>query len=245
MPEPTSPLTPEPVTRTLTWDPEITSPPPHPDSDLRTRTLKWDVEANPQWTTSPVASSDHGLVAPSTQASQSTSDDTDSSAEIANAERIVLRNRRLKILATVVSGWLGSSWVFMLAEPDWTYSDAVYFSFVTTTTIGYGDLVLTRSWAFEFWYLYVFNGVTTFAYATSLIGDAWSSHLARVAAARHEKRVTRSPSKRVRAADPADGSEAAHESEDEVEHSHVRPEEDDGLDGEGDDRLGGADADED
>mmetsp|Transcript_2503 Transcript_2503/g.4678 ORF Transcript_2503/g.4678 Transcript_2503/m.4678 type:complete len:433 (-) Transcript_2503:22-1320(-) len=57
------------------------------------------------------------------------------------------------IFTILIFVFLGA--IFFALNEDWTYLDAVYWSFVTTTTVGYGDLSLEKesSRLFSFFYI--------------------------------------------------------------------------------------------
>ncbi|KAJ1343498.1 hypothetical protein BSLG_001940 [Batrachochytrium salamandrivorans] len=67
--------------------------------------------------------------------------------------------------------WLASAGIFWRLETEWTYSEAVYFCFVTMTGIGFGDLVPRRPWAIEYWYFFILNAVAIVGYMVSMMGD--------------------------------------------------------------------------
>ncbi|KAF9934032.1 Potassium channel [Linnemannia zychae] len=51
------------------------------------------------------------------------------------------------------------------------------FKFVTLTTVGFGDMAPTEPGSIEFWNIYVFLGLTVFAYILSLFSDTMASHI--------------------------------------------------------------------
>ena len=65
-----------------------------------------------------------------------------------------------KVLIWILAWWICSSVIFTLLEEGWTLVDGLYFTFETMTTIGYGDLSLRSPLSWEFWYLFIFNGVS-------------------------------------------------------------------------------------
>ncbi|KAF9136924.1 Potassium channel [Mortierella sp. GBA39] len=72
--------------------------------------------------------------------------------------------------------WFGGAGVFCAFEP-WTYLESLYFCFVTLTTIGFGDYVPTQPGAIEFWNVYVFVGLSVFAYILSLSSESMASQI--------------------------------------------------------------------
>ena len=80
--------------------------------------------------------------------------------------------------------------VFHFIE-NWSYLNAYYFSVVTLTTVGYGDLTPTTPFGRFFTTLYIFVGVgiiATFAQAIVKRGGKRMAHKAEI---RHERRETR------------------------------------------------------
>jgi hypothetical protein len=84
--------------------------------------------------------------------------------------------RRAAVLATLVflmslAGYLESGlWAgfYLLVDALPTFEDAIYFSLVTFTTLGYGDITLDEKWrvlaAFE-----AANGIIMFGWTTAII----------------------------------------------------------------------------
>ncbi|KAJ3106433.1 Potassium channel [Phlyctochytrium bullatum] len=116
----------------------------------------------------------------------------DDAAEVKKAERYKLYS----MMGIILAWWLVSAKIFEVCEPDWTYMDALYFTFVTMTTIGYGDLVPTSPWSWEFWNVFVFTGIATFAFLLTLIQARYVSRFAK-AEERVERRVARRRERRL------------------------------------------------
>ncbi|KAF8943171.1 Potassium channel [Haplosporangium gracile] len=72
--------------------------------------------------------------------------------------------------------WFGGAGVFCAFEP-WTYLESLYFCFVTLTTIGFGDYVPKQPGSIEFWNVYVFVGLSVFAYILSLSSESMASQI--------------------------------------------------------------------
>ncbi|GJJ69946.1 potassium channel subfamily K, other eukaryote [Entomortierella parvispora] len=72
--------------------------------------------------------------------------------------------------------WFGGAGVFCALE-NWTYLEALYFCFVTLTTIGFGDYVPNEPGSIEFWNIYVFVGLSVFAYILSLSSESMASQI--------------------------------------------------------------------
>lgn len=64
--------------------------------------------------------------------------------------QIITRSGVIRMAVTLALSWLGSAAVFCLLEPDWTFMDAIYFTFATQLTIGFGDLVPETAVSFIF-----------------------------------------------------------------------------------------------
>ncbi|CAO3636449.1 unnamed protein product [Cunninghamella echinulata] len=73
--------------------------------------------------------------------------------------------------------WFGGAALFCLLEKDWSYLDALYFTFVTQSTIGFGDLVPQTTLAQEFWFIYIIISIAVAAYFVSLFGNILAEKL--------------------------------------------------------------------
>lgn len=85
--------------------------------------------------------------------------------------RIIRRNFRLLALATVAAITTGAVFMHFQEKLDWV--DAVYFSVVSLTTVGYGDIVpkTDAGKIFVCFYLLVGIGIIA-AFASNLIKNA-------------------------------------------------------------------------
>ncbi|KAK3811768.1 MAG: hypothetical protein J3Q66DRAFT_390310 [Benniella sp.] len=88
---------------------------------------------------------------------------------------MVKRKMIVRMIALWIVFWFGGAGVFCAFE-EWTYLESLYFCYVTLTTIGFGDYVPTEPGSIEFWNIYVFIGLTIFAYILSLFSESMSSH---------------------------------------------------------------------
>mmetsp|Transcript_19060 Transcript_19060/g.35522 ORF Transcript_19060/g.35522 Transcript_19060/m.35522 type:complete len:650 (-) Transcript_19060:61-2010(-) len=98
--------------------------------------------------------------------------DSGTSDVTSNVEGIPYAKYRRKIifylLLVVVTIFAGS--VFYMYNEDWTFVNALYFSFIATMTIGYGDPVLQNPSSRTFSIFYVFFSVVVIAMALGNIG---------------------------------------------------------------------------
>jgi hypothetical protein len=78
-------------------------------------------------------------------------------------------NRYIFICVVIVYWFIGAL-MFMLLE-GWTFIDALYFTWTTLTTIGYGDLTPTNAAAWEFWMYYVYVAIAQFAVIIGMLAD--------------------------------------------------------------------------
>lgn len=74
------------------------------------------------------------------------------------------------IMVSMVVYWVGSSIIFSIAEPEWSFFSSFYFTFVSFTTIGLGDLATKR----HPFYVIMFVGLGIFAAAID-IGVEWAT----------------------------------------------------------------------
>ncbi|KAG0004475.1 Potassium channel [Entomortierella chlamydospora] len=72
--------------------------------------------------------------------------------------------------------WFGGAGIFCAFE-SWTFLQSLYFCFVTLTTIGFGDYVPQEPGSIEFWNVYVFIGLSVFAYILSLSSESMAQHI--------------------------------------------------------------------
>jgi hypothetical protein len=72
--------------------------------------------------------------------------------------------------------WIGSALIFSFLE-EWSIIDGVYFTFVTMTTIGYGDLKLNNPISWEFWYFFIFNAVSIITFVIEGFGHDFGIRL--------------------------------------------------------------------
>ncbi|XRB22260.1 potassium channel [Pseudoscourfieldia marina] len=89
---------------------------------------------------------------------------------LVEADRVLLVERT-KLYAGCFLGigvFISGSVFFWISEKDWNYTEALYFTFITLTTIGLGDYTPKES-NYPLWYLYVIIGLGTFAYALTSV----------------------------------------------------------------------------
>ncbi|CAO3564209.1 unnamed protein product [Mortierella alpina] len=89
---------------------------------------------------------------------------------------MVKRKMILRMVAIWIFMWFGGAGIFCVFEP-WTYLESLYFCFVTLTTIGFGDYVPNEPGSIEFWNVYVFVGLSVFAYILSLSSESMASQI--------------------------------------------------------------------
>ncbi|KAI8345397.1 hypothetical protein B0O80DRAFT_284783 [Mortierella sp. GBAus27b] len=95
--------------------------------------------------------------------------------EEVRVKTMVKRKMILGMIVLWLLFWFGGAGVFCAFE-KWTFLESLYFCYVTLTTIGFGDYVPNEPGSIEFWNIYVFIGLTIFAYILSLFSESMSSH---------------------------------------------------------------------
>ncbi|KAF9913283.1 Potassium channel [Linnemannia zychae] len=89
---------------------------------------------------------------------------------------VVKRKMIVRMVCIWIVMWFGGAGIFCIFEP-WTYLESLYFCFVTLTTIGFGDYVPKEPGSIEFWNVYVFVGLSVFAYILSLSSESMASQI--------------------------------------------------------------------
>jgi hypothetical protein len=84
-------------------------------------------------------------------------------------DRKKLQKRIFSLLAIVIVLLIGSTLVYSRLE-GWSFIDSLYFSTVTLTTIGYGDLTPSHDVSKLFTIFFVLSGVAIMLYTLSTLG---------------------------------------------------------------------------
>ncbi|KAG0238642.1 Potassium channel [Mortierella sp. GBA43] len=90
---------------------------------------------------------------------------------------LVKRKMIVRMMFVWIGMWFGGAGIFCAFEQSWTFLESLYFCFVTLTTIGFGDYVPTQPGAIEFWNVYVFVGLSVFAYILSLSSESMAAQI--------------------------------------------------------------------
>ncbi|KAF9963918.1 hypothetical protein BGZ70_007102 [Mortierella alpina] len=91
-------------------------------------------------------------------------------------KKVVKRKMIVRMLCIWIVLWFGGAGVFCAFE-KWSFLESLYFCYVTLTTIGFGDYVPSEPGSIEFWNIYVFIGLTIFAYILSLFSESMAAHI--------------------------------------------------------------------
>jgi voltage-gated potassium channel len=86
-----------------------------------------------------------------------------------DGEKKKLRHKIFSLLAVVFVLLIGSSIMYSHLE-GWSFIDSLYFSTVTMTTIGYGDLTPSTPTSKLFTIFFVLSGVAVMLYTLSTLG---------------------------------------------------------------------------
>ncbi|KAJ3331819.1 hypothetical protein HDU76_002120 [Blyttiomyces sp. JEL0837] len=132
---------------------------------------------------------------------KSETEDTESSSGTLEMDLEVDQRFRQIFEMRKMRKWLIAANIFQALEPTWSYLDSLYFCFVTITTLGYGDFVPSNPWSWEFFNIYIFSSVASFASILSLlserIGSRFAEAAARVELRRKEKEEVRRKKKEM------------------------------------------------
>ena len=93
----------------------------------------------------------------------------------------VWRDPETKALPIIVAALLLSGTIFYWSVEDWTLVQALYFSVVTLTTVGYGDLTPTSDFSRIFTIIYIFIGIGVLVAFLSSLGHHYIRHKVEVA----------------------------------------------------------------
>ncbi|MBW2997711.1 potassium channel family protein, partial [Candidatus Woesearchaeota archaeon] len=107
--------------------------------------------------------------------------------------RVSFRTKVLLAVFTVLVLIIVGTVVYRVLE-GWGFVDSAYFTMITLTTIGYGDLVPTTAASKMFTAFFAFAGVAVFLFALSILADYYFGQRAQSL----EKQVKRVSDKAMR-----------------------------------------------
>jgi hypothetical protein len=81
--------------------------------------------------------------------------------------------RRLIVAVSVVIGYLSFGTVAFHQLEGWRYFDAFYFSSITLTTVGYGDLLPTTDASKLLAVIYAFSGISIIFYSVGIMAQKY------------------------------------------------------------------------
>jgi hypothetical protein len=102
-----------------------------------------------------------------------------------------MRDPETRALPLVAGALLLTGTIFYWRAEDWTVIQALYFSVVTLTTIGYGDLHPTSAGTQIFTIIYIFTGLGVFVALLASIADKYIKQKPEGGGARERLRARR------------------------------------------------------
>jgi voltage-gated potassium channel Kch len=104
----------------------------------------------------------------------------------------VWRDPETKALPVVAGALVLTGTIFYWRTEDWTIIQALYFSVVTLTTIGYGDLHPTSAGTEIFTIIYILTGLGVFVALLASVADQYIKQKSEGPSARDRLRARRS-----------------------------------------------------
>ena len=112
---------------------------------------------------------------------------------LARAVAGVWRDPETKALPFVAAALVATGTIFYWRFEDWTIVEALYFSVVTLTTVGYGDLHPTSAGTEIFTILYILTGIGVFVALLASVAQQYIAQKAERNSARERLSAHRHP----------------------------------------------------
>jgi voltage-gated potassium channel len=103
----------------------------------------------------------------------------------------VMRDPETKALPLVAGALLLTGTIFFWRTEDWTIIQALYFSVVTLTTVGYGDLHPTSAGTQIFTIIYILTGLGVFVALLASVAEKYIEQKSEGGGARERLRARR------------------------------------------------------
>ncbi len=110
---------------------------------------------------------------------------------LARAVAGVWRDPETKALPFVAAALVATGTIFYWRFEDWTIIEALYFSVVTLTTVGYGDLHPTTAGTEIFTIFYILTGIGVFVALLASVAQQYIEQKAEQPSARERLRARR------------------------------------------------------
>jgi voltage-gated potassium channel len=111
---------------------------------------------------------------------------------LARAVTAVWRDPETKALPVVAGALVLTGTLFYWRFEDWTIIQALYFSVVTLTTVGYGDLHATSAGTQIFTIFYILTGLGVFVALLASVAEQYIAHKTEGPSARERVSARRS-----------------------------------------------------
>jgi voltage-gated potassium channel len=111
--------------------------------------------------------------------------------ELARAIVAVWRDPETKALPFIAGALVLTGTLFYWRFEDWTIIEALYFSVVTLTTVGYGDLTPTSAGTQIFTIIYILTGLGVLVALLASVAEQYISQKAEGGGARERLRARR------------------------------------------------------